>query len=89
MKTLAQTLEQEAPNAWKDFSGYASRFNTYLSLSSNNFSLLPFEMQLGIYLSYLQENNVEIDLINPEMSVLENSIKEAFIGFEKVIGHYS
>jgi hypothetical protein len=32
---------------------------------------------------------VEIDLINPDMSVLEQTIKEAFINFEKVIGHYS
>lgn len=84
---LSQTLEQEAPKAWKDFSVYASRFNAYSS--SNNISTIPFEMQLGIFLSYLQENQVEIDLINPEMSVLENSIKEAFINFEKVIGHYS
>jgi hypothetical protein len=87
MNNLAQTLAQEAPKAWLDFTNYANQFNAYTS--ANDIKQLPFEMQLGVYLRYLQENNVEIDLINPEMSVLESSIKDAFVAFEKVISHYS
>jgi hypothetical protein len=87
MTGLPKILTESAPKAWNDFSHFAGKFNSFTS--ANDFSSLPFEMQLGIYLSYLQENNVEIDLINPDMSVLEQTIKEAFINFEKVIGHYS
>jgi hypothetical protein len=87
MNSLSHIFAESAPVAWKDFKVYAEKFNSHCFL--NDFTNLPFEMQLGIYLSYLQENNVEIDLINQDMVTLEQSIKEAFIGFEKVIGHYS
>jgi hypothetical protein len=87
MANLSQILSESAPKAWIDFTAYAQKFNPYTS--TNDFNSIPFEMQLGIYLGYLQENNVEIDLINPDIQVLESTIKEAFVNFEKVIGHYS
>ena len=80
----------DTPKAWQDFvKFYQEEFKDYEFLKSLEVTQLPFEMQLGIFLKYFNENGVELDICNTEYSQLPENIMEAFKTHEKVISHYS
>lgn len=83
-------IKSEAPHAWNDFLTFYSReFKEIDFLINTEFTSLPFEMQLGIYLKYFRENGVELDVCNADYEMLPEVITEAFQVHEKVISHYS
>jgi hypothetical protein len=80
----------DTPKAWQDFVNfYQEEFKDYEFLKNLKVTQLPFEMQLGIFLKYFNENGVELDICNIEYLQLPESILEAFKTHEKVISHYS
>jgi hypothetical protein len=83
-------IESNSPKAWKDFlSFYTSEFASYSFLNKVEFNQLPFEMQLGIFLKYFNENGIELDVCNTDYALLPDTITEAFSNHEKGISHYS
>lgn len=84
------TIEMIAPKAWGDFNKYyKNNFSVHPVLKSIDFKQLPFELQLGVFLKYFNENGVELDVCNTEYSLLPAMITETFQNYEKVISHYS
>jgi hypothetical protein len=80
----------DTPKAWQDFVNfYQEEFSNYEFMKGLEITKMPFEMQLGIFLKYFNENGVELDICNTEYSKLPESILEAFKIHEKVISHYS
>lgn len=83
-------LQSQCPKAWGDFNKfYSSEFATNASIKNINFIELPFEMQLGVLLKYFNDNGIEVDLSNTDLTILPEHFVEAFQTHEKVISHYS
>jgi hypothetical protein len=84
------TIQTQSPKAWEDFvKFYKTEFEIPAFLKNIEITQIPFEMQLGVFLKYFNENGVELDVCNTEYSLLPEHITEAFQTHEKVISHYS
>jgi hypothetical protein len=83
-------IQSSAPKAWEDFKKfYSDNFGNLEPLKKIDFTTLPFEMQLGIFLKYFRENGVEPDVQNLDISELENTIADLFEDYERMTGHFS
>lgn len=83
-------IQIQCPKAWGDFNTfYNSEYASNPSLKNINFIELPFEMQLGVMLRYFNDNGIEVDLSNTDLSILPDHITEAFKTHENVISHFS
>ncbi|HEY8400976.1 MAG TPA: hypothetical protein VIK89_06925 [Cytophagaceae bacterium] len=90
LKLNLDQIKTECPKAWADFNEYYQKgFSTKSSLTQVNFTEIPFEMQLGVFLRYFNENAVELDVCNSGYENWPSIITEAFKTYENVISHYS
>lgn len=79
-----------SPKVWADFTNfYTKEFSSISFLKNIPIENIPFEMQLGIFLKYFNNNGVDLDVCNTEYSMLPEHITEAFKNYENVISHYS
>ncbi len=74
-------LKKQYPKAWADFSKWfkKNKFDLY----DIDFIDLPFEMQLGVHLKYLDEKEIDVcgdefECICVTVHVLKEAIEEAF-----------
>lgn len=83
-------LYNQCPKGWNDFSNYyKENYQTTDFLKDVSFEKIPFDMQIGVYLSYFNENGVELDICNIDYTLLPDLIKDTFTDYENVISHYS
>lgn len=86
MKSFISKVQNDTPGAWDDFEEF---YKENYKIGIAEFLAFPFEMQLGVYLKFLIENTVEIDICNPEFSSLPDVVADAFAVHERVRGHFS
>ncbi|MBX9853682.1 MAG: hypothetical protein K2X86_18210 [Cytophagaceae bacterium] len=85
-----ESLQFQAPKAYDDFLDFSNEILSSSPFSKTvNINSLPFEMQLGFFLKYFNQNGIELDVCNTDFSLLPERIIEAFKEFEKVISHSS
>jgi hypothetical protein len=82
MTDLLKELITDSPKAYSYFTDYyLNEFdNRDLKLES-----LPFEMGLGVFLSFFTHINSDIDLYSYEKEALVDAVKEAFITYEEYL----
>ena len=80
----------EYPDAWADLASFYDQIKQSLKgLPDYSIDQLPFEIQLGIYLKFFDENGVDIDLDNSTYSELPERVKEAFVLYDHLRRHSS
>lgn len=84
MTLFTEELKSNWPKAFKYFLDYYHlHFNT--CIVESDFQKLPFEYQVGIYVSFFHHINSDIQFYSTDMSVLQESIKEAFQTYEEYL----
>lgn len=90
LKLNLEYIKTDCPKSWNDFSDfYKTGFGGNPILTNVDFGNIPFEMQLGIFLRYFNENSIELDICNSVYQNWPTIITEAFKAYENVISHYS
>ncbi|WMJ74414.1 hypothetical protein RCC89_14750 [Cytophagaceae bacterium ABcell3] len=88
--SLIKEISETSPNAWKDFLNfYSNTTEEFPEVKNVPFDKLPFLMQVGLLVGYLQENGIEPDLANFHLNDLEMVLQEAFVIQESNLSHYS
>ncbi len=71
---------------------YAKAYGYFLDYYNNNFDNrglklenLPFEMALGVFLSFFTQINSDIELYSYEKEALEDAVKEAFATYQEYL----
>ncbi len=63
-------MKDKYPQAWADFDMWYIKSIFYQYFSSRwNFSKMPFELQLGVYLKYLDDKGIEYYVEKQEMGI--------------------
>lgn len=90
MNTIAlPSFAPEYPEAWADLIAFYQQVKQSLPGLTLAFEQLPFEVQLGIYLKFFEEEGVEIDLNNSTYPELPERVKEAFVLYDHLRRHSS
>ena len=63
-------LQKQYPKAWADFEKWYD--TPFWKITLSDFLKLPFEMQLGVYLKYLWEKDIDIMIEVGETDVMGN-----------------
>jgi len=83
-------LQKEYPKTWKDFDDFQQTLiSSKPELKTLSFASLPYEWQLGVFLSYFSGSGIEIDISNAGLENAPSLIQEAFLLQENNISHYS
>jgi hypothetical protein len=91
MSDILFKIPSESPKAWAEFEKFYEDLSGHwaVSLNSIEFMSLPFEMQLGIFLSYFTDNSLDLDIQNTDTDTLKETIYDTFRVHENMMGHYS
>lgn len=82
MRDLLKELTEEFPKAFSYFTDYYTN-----EFDNRNLKLedLPFEMGLGIFLTFFNHINSDIELYSYEKEALIDAVKEAFSTYEEYL----
>ena len=81
---MIPTIKEESAKAWKYFKEfYANEFEN--KLEGIDFEELPFEYQLGVFISFFNSVSTDVDLYANEIPALQESIIEAFSQYEEYL----
>ena len=77
-------IKQNTAKGWKYFLEYYN--NDYEEkIETLNFEELPFEYQLGVFISFFNAVSTDVDLYSNEMVALQEAIVEAFNQYEEYL----
>jgi len=73
---FSEEIKQSWPKAWNYFLDY---YNTeFKSATLIEIESAPFEIQLGVYISFFNQINMDFQFFSSEMDALKESVKESF-----------
>ena len=85
-----QALPVQSPRAWEDFIIFYTKLEKENGLIQPlEFLNLPFEMQFGVFVSYFNDNGLDVDIQNWNIELLKTTICETFNLHENMMSHYS
>ena len=84
-----EELTKYSPAFIQDFDKYLQ--DSYQSLMQQPFDFfqLPAELQLGVYIKFLQENTIDLEIYNTSIEGIQESIIEGIKTYQNIAGHYS
>ena len=80
--SFCKELEQESAKAYKYFMLFWEEMEDKPQL---DFPSLPFEMQLGVYISFFNSNSIDFQMYSSEMIALKDAVKESFQLYEEYL----
>ena len=82
MDSFIKTITANTPKAFKYFEDfYSENYNT----ETYPLSELPFEMLLGVFISFFNQINSDIELYSYEQEALKDAVTEAFQTYEEYL----
>ncbi len=84
MNRIILDISQESPKALKYFLEYYTH-DFENRLREIEFEELPFEFQLGVFISFFSSMSIDIQLYSTEQEALEEAVKEAFQTYEEYL----
>ena len=82
MKSFIKTLQEKTPKAFKYFEDYHEE---HFDVTVYPISELPFDMLLGVFLSFFNTINSDIELYSYEKEALMDAVQEAFSTYEEYL----
>lgn len=83
-------IAAEFPRSWAELNTY---YNGYLkddAVPALNIMLqLPFAFMVGIWIDFLNENGVDLDVQSLNLELIEQSVYESLQILENTISHFS
>ena len=79
---FCKEIEQESSKAYKYFKTFWSETKDKPELV---FEDLPFEMQLGVFIAFFNDNSIDFQMYTIEMIALQESVKESFQLYEEYL----
>ncbi|MCS6824442.1 MAG: hypothetical protein NZ529_09110 [Cytophagaceae bacterium] len=85
-----EKISELFPKTWKDINQYFYQLHkTFADKYAISFADLPFQLQLGVFISYFEENGTSVEINNLDQPSLIESIEHAFARNEQSMSHYS
>lgn len=81
---LIKVAEEVASKTWRYFSEYFES-NYAEQMDFNTFKSLPFEFQLGVYISFFNSVSTDVDVYSTEPEALKDAVLEAFKQYEEYL----
>ena len=79
---FSEEIKQSWPKAWKYFLDYYSTEFPEQNLDIEN---VEFELQLGVFISFFNQINMDFQFFSAEMDALKESVKESFATYEEYL----
>ncbi len=81
--SISEEIKQSWPKAWKYFLDY---YNTEFQTDANiDIEKAEFEFQLGVFISFFNQINMDFQFFSSEMDALKESVKESFETYEEYL----
>ena len=80
--TFCQEIEQATPKAFKYVLLFWEEMENKPEVVFEN---LPFEMQLGVYIAFFNENSIDFQMYASEMIALQEAVKESLQLYEEYL----
>ena len=82
--SFATEIKEEFGKTWKYFQEYIEE-----QFEETNeeiaFEALPFEYQLGVYVSFFNSVSTDVEMYSTDIEVLKEAVKEAFAQYEEYL----
>ncbi|HEX8548968.1 MAG TPA: hypothetical protein VF691_18525 [Cytophagaceae bacterium] len=72
-----------------DFENFLKENYKLPQVEPSAFFNLPFEFQIGVFIKFLQENTIDLDISDSSMEGFNSSILEGMKIYQNIAGHYS
>lgn len=81
---FSEEIKQEWPKAWKYFLNfYEKDFDQ--KTTDTPIEDLGFEYQLGVFISFFNQINMDFQFFSSEIDALKESVKESFATYEEYL----
>ncbi len=78
-------LEDKYPRAWKYFKDFYDNDYEDKQMPFEDFSSLPFDYQIGVYLQFFDTINGDIQLYATDRNALKDAVEEAFGTYQEYL----
>ena len=80
---FSEEIKQSWPKSWKYFLDY---YNTeFQSDAYIDIEKAEFEFQLGVFISFFNQINMDFQFFSSEIDALKESVKESFATYEEYL----
>ncbi len=85
MSAFTDNIKENYAKAWKYFIDFYDNMDGNLNDKGISFEELSFELQFGVFLSFFDTINTDVQLYATQKEVLQESIEEAFATYEEYL----